>query len=239
MRETWFDPWVGKIPWRREGYPLQYSGLENGSSRPLSNFPFHFNTPAPITTIQFSAPPPSSHTEKGSPGLQNFRFLKISKPVTSLKSFLQTKFTFIRFLWNLINHWSGEDEASQKASKEKTTSFQWSTIWHTSGEKLRWFSESFLKLFKDFFHITTGKSFSNFLFYTGVEQDSRQCGDSFRWTAKGLSHTETCSHSPPNLPQSRVPPCCTAGPCWWSTLKKLLTCTPVADSCWCKTHTIL
>ena len=24
-----FDPWVGKIPWRREGYPLQYSGLEN------------------------------------------------------------------------------------------------------------------------------------------------------------------------------------------------------------------
>ena len=128
MRETWFDPWVGKIPWRREGYPLQYSGLENGSSRPLSNFPFHFNTPAPITTIQFSAPPPSSHTEKGSPGLQNFRFLKISKPVTSLKSFLQTKFTFIRFLWNLINHWSGEDEASQKASKEKTTSFQWSTI---------------------------------------------------------------------------------------------------------------
>ena len=24
-----FDPWVGKITWRREGYPLQYSGLEN------------------------------------------------------------------------------------------------------------------------------------------------------------------------------------------------------------------
>ena len=24
-----FDPWVGKIPWRGEGYPLQYSGLEN------------------------------------------------------------------------------------------------------------------------------------------------------------------------------------------------------------------
>ena len=23
------DPWVGKIPWRRKGYPLQYSGLEN------------------------------------------------------------------------------------------------------------------------------------------------------------------------------------------------------------------
>ena len=27
--EPGFDPWVGKIPWRREGYPLQYSGLEN------------------------------------------------------------------------------------------------------------------------------------------------------------------------------------------------------------------
>ena len=24
-----FDPWVGKIPWRRESYPLQYSGLKN------------------------------------------------------------------------------------------------------------------------------------------------------------------------------------------------------------------
>ena len=29
VRETGFDPWVGKIPWRKEGYPLQYSGLEN------------------------------------------------------------------------------------------------------------------------------------------------------------------------------------------------------------------
>ena len=29
MWETWFDPWVGKIPWRREKLPLQYSDLEN------------------------------------------------------------------------------------------------------------------------------------------------------------------------------------------------------------------
>ena len=28
MRETWFDLWVGKIPWRRERPLLQYSGLE-------------------------------------------------------------------------------------------------------------------------------------------------------------------------------------------------------------------
>ena len=28
MWETGFDPWVGKIPWRRERL-LQYSGLEN------------------------------------------------------------------------------------------------------------------------------------------------------------------------------------------------------------------
>ena len=33
MRETWFDPWVGMIPWRRERlYSLQYSGLELCSS---------------------------------------------------------------------------------------------------------------------------------------------------------------------------------------------------------------
>ena len=24
-----FSPWIGKIPWRRKGYPLQYFGLEN------------------------------------------------------------------------------------------------------------------------------------------------------------------------------------------------------------------
>ena len=43
-----FDPWVGKIPWKRKGYPLQYSGLENSmdcivhkvakSQTPLSDF---------------------------------------------------------------------------------------------------------------------------------------------------------------------------------------------------------
>ena len=29
MRETWVNPWVGKISWRGKGYALQYSGLEN------------------------------------------------------------------------------------------------------------------------------------------------------------------------------------------------------------------
>ena len=29
MRRPGFDPLVGKIPWRRESYPLQYSDLEN------------------------------------------------------------------------------------------------------------------------------------------------------------------------------------------------------------------
>ena len=29
VRETWFDPWAGKLPGRRDHYPLQYSGLEN------------------------------------------------------------------------------------------------------------------------------------------------------------------------------------------------------------------
>ena len=28
-----FDPWVGKIPWRGNGNPLQYSGLENSMER--------------------------------------------------------------------------------------------------------------------------------------------------------------------------------------------------------------
>ena len=51
MRGTGFDPWVGNIPWKGKGYPLQYSGLENStdcivhgvakSQTRLSNFHFH------------------------------------------------------------------------------------------------------------------------------------------------------------------------------------------------------
>ena len=33
---------------------------------------------------------------------------------------------------------------------------------------------------------------------------SKQCCDSFRWTAKGLSHTYTCVHSPPKPPPIRA-----------------------------------
>ena len=35
MQETppGFDPWVGKIPWKRERYPLQYSYLGNPADR--------------------------------------------------------------------------------------------------------------------------------------------------------------------------------------------------------------
>ena len=33
VQETWFNPWVGKIAWRRECYPLQCSCLENSMDR--------------------------------------------------------------------------------------------------------------------------------------------------------------------------------------------------------------
>ena len=33
MQETWLSPWLGKIPSRRDGYPLQYSCLENSIDR--------------------------------------------------------------------------------------------------------------------------------------------------------------------------------------------------------------
>ena len=32
-KRHWFDPWVGKIPWRRNGNPLQCSCLENPMER--------------------------------------------------------------------------------------------------------------------------------------------------------------------------------------------------------------
>jgi len=33
FRRCGFDPWSGKIPWRRKCNPLQYSGLENPTDR--------------------------------------------------------------------------------------------------------------------------------------------------------------------------------------------------------------
>ena len=33
-----------------------------------------------------------------------------------------------------------------------------------------------------------------------------QCWDSFRWTAKGLSHIYTCNHSPPSSPSIQAAP---------------------------------
>ena len=33
MQKTTFDPWVGKIPWRREWHPTLYSCLENSMDR--------------------------------------------------------------------------------------------------------------------------------------------------------------------------------------------------------------
>ena len=34
--DTRFDHWVGKTPWRRDGYPVQYSCLENPVNRGAS-----------------------------------------------------------------------------------------------------------------------------------------------------------------------------------------------------------
>ena len=36
VRDTGFDHWVGKIPWRRDGYPVQCSCLENPVNRGAS-----------------------------------------------------------------------------------------------------------------------------------------------------------------------------------------------------------
>ena len=45
--------------------------------------------------------------------------------------------------------------------------------------------------------------FKLFILYWSIADS--QCCDSFRWTAKGLSHTYTCTHSPPNSLPSRLP----------------------------------
>lgn len=101
---------------------LSWNESNKRSRCSLERKPLIVSAPSPITTIQFSAPPPSSHTKIGSTALQNFCFLKVSKPVTFLKPCFHTKFTFILFLWNLINHWAGEDDVSYQVQNEKLTS---------------------------------------------------------------------------------------------------------------------
>ena len=63
----------------------------------------------------------------------------------------------------------------------------------------------------------------SFLFCFGVQLINN--ADSFGWTVKGLSHTYTCIHSPPNLLPPGLPHnidqssmCWTIGPCWLSIL---------------------
>ena len=64
-----FDPWVGKIPWRRERLPIPVSGLENSmdcidhrvvkSRTRLSDLYFHFNV-SYVWNLKF----PSSNIKK-------------------------------------------------------------------------------------------------------------------------------------------------------------------------------
>ena len=62
-----------------------------------------------------------------------------------------------------------------------------------------------------------------FILYWNIADE--QCWNSLRWTAKGLRHTYTCTHSPPAPLPSRQPRdteqsslCCPAGPRWFSML---------------------
>ena len=49
VQEMHFDPWVRKIPWRRDGNPLQYSCLKNPMGRGASQATVHWVTESDIT----------------------------------------------------------------------------------------------------------------------------------------------------------------------------------------------
>ena len=54
-RRYGFDPWVGNIPWRRHGNPLQYSCLENPMDRGAWRAAVHRVTRTHIQLKQISA----------------------------------------------------------------------------------------------------------------------------------------------------------------------------------------
>ena len=51
VQEMHFDPWVRKIPWRRDGNPLQYSCLKNPMGRGASQATVHWVTESDITEL--------------------------------------------------------------------------------------------------------------------------------------------------------------------------------------------
>ena len=70
--------------------------------------------------------------------------------------------------------------------------------------------------------------FKLFILYWGIAD--WQCCGSFRWIAKGLSHTHTCVHSPLNPLPARLAynielssMCYTIGP-WWSSILNIAVC---------------
>ena len=63
MWETWFDPWVGRIPGEGKGYPLQYSGLENsmdykvhGVAKSQTQVTFTKNSPKGFLRFEIAEP---------------------------------------------------------------------------------------------------------------------------------------------------------------------------------------
>ena len=59
-RRLGFDPWAGKIPWRRKGNPLQYSFLENPRDRGAWRATVHGVTELDTTeglTVHFTSGP--------------------------------------------------------------------------------------------------------------------------------------------------------------------------------------
>ena len=85
-----FDPWVGKIPWRRERQTLQYSGLEHSytvhgvakSRTQLSDFHFPCTSQLPTPLL----PLPASFTP-----LETTALLSVSMSLFSTERFLSFK----------------------------------------------------------------------------------------------------------------------------------------------------
>ena len=96
MRRLGFNPWVGKIPWRRKGYPLQYSSLENSmdcivhrvakSRTELSDFHFQTSNRTATFNAQFLL----------SLGIWHLIFLHYSPCFISLTSYLSS------FAWTIL-----------------------------------------------------------------------------------------------------------------------------------------
>ena len=123
---------------------------------------------------------------------------------------LMLKLKFQNFGHNVKSWLIGKEKAGEGDNRGwdgwMTSLTQWTWVWANSRRWWRTTKPGVLQSMgsQRVGHDWVTKQFilKRFILYWSIV--NYQCCDGFRWTAKGLSHTCTCNHSPPNSPPIQI-----------------------------------